>query len=52
MRVSGRHTCETPVSDAFTAVDPAFTGDGTVRYDVNGDGRGTFTRDLRGTHRV
>jgi hypothetical protein len=48
----GSATCETPVSKTFIEVDPAFTGDGAVVYDVNGDGKGNFVRELRGTPRV
>jgi hypothetical protein len=48
----GEATCETPVSEAFTEVDPAFTGDGAVTYDVNGDGKRSVTRQLHGTGRV
>lgn len=49
---SGSVTCDTFPSDTFKEVDPAFTGDATIRYDVNGDGKGARTRELRGTHRV
>jgi hypothetical protein len=49
---SGSETCETFISDTYKEIDPAFTGDATIRYDVNGDGKGSRTREMRGTHRV
>jgi len=49
---SGSETCDTFASDTFKEVDPAFTADATIRYDVNGDGKRSRTLQLRGTHRV
>jgi hypothetical protein len=51
-RPAGSHTCETPVSATFHDGPPAFTGDGTVIYDVEGDGKGNKRWDLAGSPRV
>jgi hypothetical protein len=52
--VSGTYTCQTPVSHSFVGGSPerAFTGDGTVVYDVVSDGRPRRTMRLHGTPRV
>jgi hypothetical protein len=49
---TGSETCDTFPSKTFKEVDPAFTGDATIRYDVNGDGKGSRRLQMRGTHRV
>jgi hypothetical protein len=51
-KASGADTCATSVSDTYKEVDSAFTGDATIVYDVDGDGEGSRTREMRGTHRV
>ena len=51
-RPAGSHTCQTPVSANFVDGSPAFTGDGTNVYDVNGDGKGNKRWDLAGSPRV
>jgi hypothetical protein len=51
-RPAGSQTCQTPVSVLFVDGPPEFTGDGTVIYDVNGDGKGNKRWDLDGSPRV
>ena len=49
---TGAETCDTFPSETFREVKPTFTGDATIRYDVNGDGKSSRTLQMRGTHRV
>lgn len=50
---AGSHTCQTPVSKTFhDNGPPAHTGDGTVIYDIDGDGEGNKRWDLAGSPRV
>lgn len=48
---SGSYTCETNVEGNFGTA-PRFTGDGTVVYDVDGDGKGNRRWPLQGSPRV
>jgi hypothetical protein len=51
-KATGAVTCDTFPSETFKEVKPAFTGDTTIRYDVNGDGNGSRTLQMRGAHLV
>jgi hypothetical protein len=45
------NTCDTAIG-TYGETRPTFTGDGTVIYDVDGDGKGNRKVELRGTQRV
>jgi hypothetical protein len=48
-RASGSHTCQTNVVGNFFSDGAPFTGDGSVVYDVDGDGKGNRSFSLRGS---
>lgn len=50
-RASGTHTCQTNVEGNFGTAG-GFTGDGTVVYDVDGDGKGNRSWPLHGSPRA